>query len=516
MYIETFFNIDSDGITREYLKFGNYPSDIVTDEKIIESLNNIEIGCCLGKSKYEYIEFQGDLYCRLNVDVSSLDCIPKRDKFKPHFECGKEIKNEKYYFKVEPIIWHVLRKDNNHLLLFSKKILGTLPMERIIHEITFYKEKLSQIESLKKNDYKMINSLKQIISNFRLTQFADFQKKYEDNFVSAAFSDKEISLIVNTIDENPLYRTQNKEIKKLIKKNSCDAIASDFARVTQCMFSVKEKNEGVAPYWYIEIDEDLKLPLLKIENPFFLYSPNADSHVGIRPVIEICVSAAAVVENQKKEEEIIEKIIQDTQSTLKQQEYLTTKVDSICFAQVKPEPAPVFSGFIPMTLVLTIVGIPIALVYGIIRGIIQASIIEKFVPKENAIEIINDKIIRLYINGEFNDVLISDIDHFSYTQKQFSSVNLVPSTYNVKTCSYGKVVIYTNDNNKYVIPNMLFSKGVCCFLSICTKECMWQELLNINNDQFLRIMQAIAYVDSNFFDVSVFQDTIRKIIKNVK
>lgn len=55
MNLKTFFVTEEDGVRREYLKFGNYPCNVVSDEKLIENLNNIESYSNLGNSTYECI-----------------------------------------------------------------------------------------------------------------------------------------------------------------------------------------------------------------------------------------------------------------------------------------------------------------------------------------------------------------------------------------------------------------------------------------------------------------------------
>ena len=157
MKLKTYFITDADGIEREYLNFGNYPCNVITDEKLIEKLNNIDKCCILGNSSYQYVEFQGDLYCRLNVNTSELNYFPKKEKFKPHFQCGKVIVNETYYFKVEPIIWQVLRSDNNHLLLYSKNVLNALPMNNYLYPINSNQATLTQLRSMKNKNYQLIN-----------------------------------------------------------------------------------------------------------------------------------------------------------------------------------------------------------------------------------------------------------------------------------------------------------------------------------------------------------------------
>ncbi len=514
MNLKTFFVTEEDGVRREYLKFGNYPCNVVSDEKLIENLNNIESYSNLGNSTYECIEFQRNIYCRINISVSKVFYIPRKEKFSPHFENGKIINNGIYYFTVEPIIWHVLRNDNNRLLLCSKKILGTLPMENHLFGINRINDDLRQLNSMQNKNYRLINLRKQQLNESEMLQCIDFQKKYDDFFASIAFSKEELSLIVKTQEELSLYRSLNKEMKKNEYKVSKNVVATDFARATNIMFSVKEKNEGIAPYWFIEFNKDLKMPFVCIHNPFILYGPTTDIQVGIRPIIEVCATEETVTENKKIEEEIIKENIQKNVDAIEYQKFLLSEVDSICFQQIKPEPAPVFSGFIPMCLMLTIIGIPIAFIYGMIRGIIQNSKIEKYVPKENAIEITKDKKIRFYSDDSFKELNINDISHYHFSQKQFNSVNLVPSTYNTKTCSYGKVIIYTKNKNKYVIENILFPKGVSKLLENYNSEWMVEKLLKINNDQLVRIKEAISLYDSGIFNDFRFENTISEILNN--
>lgn len=95
------------------VEYGLFPQSVVTDPDIIDALENVE-----DPIRNIYYSYKGEYY------VSQVANPYKENEYT--FGCGDTIiKNQKYWFKAEPIVWNVLKNDteNNKRLIWSDKAL---------------------------------------------------------------------------------------------------------------------------------------------------------------------------------------------------------------------------------------------------------------------------------------------------------------------------------------------------------------------------------------------------------
>lgn len=95
---------------RTYINLGKYPQTVVDDEILINELNKITTTNNLG-----YIEYNGNEYKKqLANPISNSNAFPNGDII---------IKDQIYYFKVEPIKWRLLEETAEGYKLLSENIL---------------------------------------------------------------------------------------------------------------------------------------------------------------------------------------------------------------------------------------------------------------------------------------------------------------------------------------------------------------------------------------------------------
>ncbi len=104
--------------TGEYLYFGNYPQNRVTDELIINDLNSLPE---TEDGKYYYLNDQ--YYAKVSASLSALSyesCNVFKDGLKVN-------EGETYWFNVQPIEWKILEKTDDYYLLLSNIVLDSGP-----------------------------------------------------------------------------------------------------------------------------------------------------------------------------------------------------------------------------------------------------------------------------------------------------------------------------------------------------------------------------------------------------
>ena len=140
----------------DVLEFGSYPQTI--KKETITIINTIQ------DEKGYFTGSDGEKYALIKANPRYAEGVYSSDVFS---NGEKIIKNKEYYFKVEPIKWKVLEKDNDKLFLFSELLLDT------------------HIFDNKSNDYGL----------------SSIRKWLNNDFYNKAFADNEKSLIISkTID----------------------------------------------------------------------------------------------------------------------------------------------------------------------------------------------------------------------------------------------------------------------------------------------------------------------------
>lgn len=506
MNLNIFKSYDENGEEIRCIKFGNYPQTKVSDKTLILKLN--EINC---EQKEGYIEYLGKQYYYYKADYPSVYNVGKGCV--PIFSDGLVInESEGYYFNVEPIIWKIVKEENHIMLLESQMILSNIiTEERYLKKIANLKDDISKYRSF--NNYSMVNTLEAGLSKMREIQLYEYTKIINSDFFANAFNEEERFLIKVSKDEVNVIKTHSKELKKLIKTNKKLKV-TDFAKARGCMFSVKEKDRDRGLYWICDYDSKKKAPEFNYSLPLIGVPAWLDQQIGIRPIIEIYTSEKETINEQLIREEIEqEEMIEDMVEEIVD-EVLNEKVTSISFSQVKPEASPIFSGFLQSCLVFSIVGIPIAIIYGIIRGIIEENNNSKFIPNKNALVIDNPEYFTIHVDNAVKKIPFRDIDKTWYRQIEKSTVSLIPARMEIKTYNYGVLTIQTKNKEKYVIENIQHPRGLHFFIKYLLENNKIEKLFNLINADILNIQRIIQMIDSNVIkDISIernFNDIFEK------
>lgn len=152
--------LSEDGNT---LTFGMYPQTHVNDEDLIEELNKLDPSV---KNSQGYYLYNGEYYY-------SFVAIPYVSTY--FFKDGTAvIKNNKYWFKVEPISWNILKEEDGTYKLLSTMLLNT-------------KEK--------ENEYTTT------YDEFFIRDFLN------NDFYNRAFNEDQMKLILTTVVDNSLAST---------------------------------------------------------------------------------------------------------------------------------------------------------------------------------------------------------------------------------------------------------------------------------------------------------------------
>lgn len=105
--------IDTDGFVK--MSFGNFPQQLVADERMISVLDEKMLNVKFNRNEQGWFKFG-------NVTYSSVAAMP-RDNAK--FSNDEKIEFGKfYYFKVQPILWRVIDVRDDEALLLSDKIIA--------------------------------------------------------------------------------------------------------------------------------------------------------------------------------------------------------------------------------------------------------------------------------------------------------------------------------------------------------------------------------------------------------
>lgn len=101
--------------------YGMYPKSVVDDPDIIAQLNQLE-----DVSENEIVELDRDYYLRKRVSVYDFSRYMDTEgvDIPMNFDNGEEMINNSFrWFKVEPIIWDIVKKDNNNFSLISQSLI---------------------------------------------------------------------------------------------------------------------------------------------------------------------------------------------------------------------------------------------------------------------------------------------------------------------------------------------------------------------------------------------------------
>lgn len=252
-----------------YLYFGRYPQTVVSNTSIITELNKLTKTNSNG-----YYEHEGYEYAKLAANPSSSSYVFSNNQ--------TIVKNQVYYFKVEPIKWRVLEQEDGTLTLLTDMILDqeqfyTSSSNRNIDGETIYANNYehSTIRNFLNNTFysKAFNNVPKSII---LTSFID-------NSASTTANNPNSYVSNNTNNKVYLLSYQETVNKYFSNNNDRRAIASDYARARYVYVS------GNYGFWW------LRSPINHSSNraSSVAYDGNlSDSDVsiafiGVRPAIRI-------------------------------------------------------------------------------------------------------------------------------------------------------------------------------------------------------------------------------------
>lgn len=102
------------------VKFGRYPKSVVTDTDLIASLEEKAVLNTSSTGLNGYYEYKGEYYAKMQGEFGS----KATDFMSTHVAV---VEGKMYWFKVEPIIWDVIKKNGNTHFLLCESIIDNQP-----------------------------------------------------------------------------------------------------------------------------------------------------------------------------------------------------------------------------------------------------------------------------------------------------------------------------------------------------------------------------------------------------
>ena len=281
----------------KYLNFGRYPQTVLSDTSTINILSTITT-----TNEYGYIEYNGNEYLRVNADPLGSNYT---------FNNGNLIiKDNIYYFIVEPIKWRIIEENNNTYKLFSEYIVDNMMFfirgsNRIIDEKTIYPNnyEYSDIRAWL-NGY---DGSKYNVKNYKNIGFIDIAfTTMEQNIISSVIVDNSLTsnietnkdfLCSNTTDKiyllsfadilNSKYGFSNDYNDLDVLRRS---VTSDYVRCKYCSMSTKTNYYGNG-YWWLRSSDNSDYNSVKgIFSDGYGYGfYTSDKFVGVRPAMTITI-----------------------------------------------------------------------------------------------------------------------------------------------------------------------------------------------------------------------------------
>ena len=245
----------------KYLNLGRYPQTVVTDENTIDALSNIDVENNLG-----YIEYNGNEYKKVVANPYGWDWGERYN-----FINGNPIiKNNIYYFLVEPIKWGVLEENDGTYKLLSEMLIDQINFyssdseTRNVNNKTIYANnyEYSIVRAwLNGYDGSSYNVSDYTNKGFLDVSFTEYEKTLinntlVDNSLSTTINSSSLYICNNTIDkiyllsvmdvQNPDYGFSGDESKHNIANK---AKVSDYLRSLKCVISTVDSSYGNGTWW---------------------------------------------------------------------------------------------------------------------------------------------------------------------------------------------------------------------------------------------------------------------------
>jgi len=465
----------------EMIEFGEYPQTLVSDNELIEKLDAINI------KESEIFEFENNKYCMVEVNLQVVPTIIHADSI--YSDGSIVINNEKKYFKVDPIKWIISRNEDNGISLVSKFVLDHATVNNHRENYESLRNLANTTRGSKTQIYKLMRVIEEIESSV-------IQEFLNITFSKRAFSKNEKELIVENNDGYTYYQYCDTSIKKSLKNAKIKlGYLTDYAKAIGVKHYIKGNNVNSGFYFLSTKNSKTYVTFSATDNSFVYQSKSDTSFIGIQPIIRLITKKKQVEENKwnieiKKQEEFLKKRLDE-----EYKKEMSKPVDKISFNQVRPETTPILGGFIPVMLSLTFLGLPLAVIYGIIRGIIEESKYSSLNFLPDAVSITSDSKLECYINKDLILIPFSDIKKITYSTKMTSYFSMFPFAIRTTNYTYGTLHIktaYDNYNIKY-ISNVA---GVSDFLSNVLVDNHYLQLLYNNKKSVLLDLQRVIFETS--------------------
>lgn len=243
------FNDDFSRVT-----YGMYPQSVVDDTELESSLN--ELLSSSEPNEYGYYSLDGEFYINRMVTIYNFERYYSVTDYPKCFDNGEEMLSGSIkWFKVEPIEWHVLGKQNGNYTLVSSRVLEKTSFDnhggsRIIDTKTIYE-----------NNYSYSSVREWLNTSFANKLFflntGDNYKVVEtevDNSAKTTGAEANIYACDNTIDKIYFPSVSDTELIKA-KIGSCASLTSDYLRASGTFYNYQTM-PYCGEYWTRSPDSD--------------------------------------------------------------------------------------------------------------------------------------------------------------------------------------------------------------------------------------------------------------------
>ena len=276
-------NVDNSGENQNHidivlnddeLTFGYYPQKHISDVDLITTLNG------LSPNEQGYYEYNDKLYekCQAHYKITHT-----KDNW---FDDGtKVIEDEYYWFKVEPIVWAVIKEEDDNYLVISKDIIDTCYYDDVYEDCSNNYEE-SALRNYLNNDflnkafYACKDQLIQVEVDNSLLSTGDTINHYVcDNTFDYVFAPSIIELEEYVGCSIPFTYPLPDNVTRDLK-----AKVSDYYR---CKDGTTD-NDNYGVYWLRSPENDRNNNAKTINNKgTYFISNHVYREIGIRPIIKI-------------------------------------------------------------------------------------------------------------------------------------------------------------------------------------------------------------------------------------
>ena len=228
---------------KKTLTYGMYPQTVVSDDDLINELDNL-----ITPESNGYYLFEGEYYCKKVARPFDYSWVVSADTdVSQDFDNGEHIeRNETYWFKLEPITWDIISLDQNKCTLISSKLLDSLNYN------STEDPRVKPEGIVKGNNYKHSSLREWLNGDFYNSAFSlcndDVLEIEVDNSIESTGSTTNPNVCENTFDK--VYAPSVKELREIFKNDDTPwCITSDYARTCGIYYDLKTTTLYCADFW---------------------------------------------------------------------------------------------------------------------------------------------------------------------------------------------------------------------------------------------------------------------------